>query len=94
MRLTQNEIEIIKNEINKFIKADVYIFGSRLNDNLKGGDVDIFISPKEKISVKKEIKLKPLIKETLEEKLFLPVDIVFDKKNRLIDKEAKKGVLI
>jgi len=94
MRLTQNEIEIIKNEINKFIKADVYIFGSRLNDNLKGGDVDIFISPKEKISVKKEIKLKLLIKETLEEKLFLPVDIVFDKKNRLIDKEAKKGVLI
>ena len=42
MRLTQKEIEIIKNTINRYIKdSKIYLFGSRLDDNKKGGDIDI-----------------------------------------------------
>jgi predicted nucleotidyltransferase len=94
MRLTRKEIEIIKEVIDRYVKAEIYIFGSRVNDNVKGGDVDIFITPLKKLSSSKELELKIKIKTDLEENLFMPVDIVFDKKERLIDKIAKKGVLI
>ena len=94
MRLSQNEINIIKKTVLKYINADIYIFGSRLKDNLKGGDVDIFISTKEKLSFKEEFKLKLLLKMELKDKLFLPVDVVFDRKKRAIDEIAKQGIKI
>jgi predicted nucleotidyltransferase len=90
MRLNKNQIEIIKDTVkNKIGECDIYIFGSRLKDNLKGGDVDIFIDKKLNLKEKTELKI------ILEEKLFLPVDIIsFKDSNRLIEKEAKKGIKI
>ena len=44
--------------------------------------------------LKTELSIRRDLKIILEEKLFLPVDIVFKRGNRLIEKEAKKGVLI
>jgi len=92
MRLQKEEIELIKKVIKTYLKdAKIYIFGSRLDDLKKGGDVDIFIITKEKISLKLEAKIKFL----LEEELFKPVDLVFHKDfNRKIEKEALKGVEI
>ncbi len=44
MRVLKQEINIIKNNILKFDKeAQVYLFGSRVDDNKKGGDIDILI---------------------------------------------------
>jgi len=91
MRLTKDEIEFIKKTINKYLPSKIYIFGSRLDENKKGGDLDLYLIPKVKPSLDKI----GLIKIILEEKLLLKVDIVIAKnKNREIEKEALKGVEI
>ncbi len=91
MRLTENEIKFIKKTINKYLPSKIYIFGSRLDDSKKGGDLDLYLIPK--------IPATPdkigLIRIILEEKLLMKVDIIIAKdKNRKIEKEALKGVEI
>lgn len=54
MRISAQEQYIIKSVIqNLDEKAEVYLFGSRVDDNKKGGDIDILI-----ISQKLEFKHK------------------------------------
>jgi len=95
MRLQKDEIELIKKEIKNLIEGEIYIFGSRVDDNKKGGDVDIYIIPTDKLSAKAIYKISTEIKIRLEDKLFMPVDVVISKdKNRPIEKEAIKGIKI
>ncbi|SMM97894.1 hypothetical protein SPONL_1665 [uncultured Candidatus Thioglobus sp.] len=54
-------------------KAKVFVFGSRLNDDARGGDVDLIVETIEAIDWKNEVK----IKRDLEQKLHLPFDILF-----------------
>ncbi len=91
MRLTQKEIEIIKNTINRYIKdSKIYLFGSRLDDNKKGGDIDIFI-----ISQENSYELKIKIRSKLKYLLHKPIDIIFHKDfKKDIEKEALKGILL
>jgi predicted nucleotidyltransferase len=47
MRLKKYEIEAIENTfLKKFIHGEVYLFGSRVDDNQKGGDIDLYIKTK------------------------------------------------
>jgi len=58
MRVDEEEIRIIKDVILKYIKeAKIYLFGSRVYDDKKGGDIDILVESKEKVSLKKQIKI-------------------------------------
>jgi predicted nucleotidyltransferase len=44
MRLSKYEIKSIKQAFNQiFNDGEIYLFGSRLIDNIKGGDIDLFI---------------------------------------------------
>ncbi|RUM60543.1 MAG: nucleotidyltransferase domain-containing protein [Persephonella sp.] len=92
VRLSKEEIDTIKKFAKEiFGDCDIYIFGSRLYSK-KGGDIDIFIIPKDKSNIfRKKIKLSA----RLENKLFKPVDIIVSKdKNRDIEREALKGIKI
>ena len=93
MRLSIKEIDIIKNKV-KTIFGDtiIYLFGSRIDDTKKGGDIDLYIIPKINDDLfKKKIKIKTI----LEDILYKPVDIVLSKdKTRLIEIEAMKGIII
>jgi len=52
VRLTSKEIKIIKNKsLEIFGECEIYIFGSRIDDNKKGGDIDIYIIPRNKINL-------------------------------------------
>jgi len=94
LRLSKKEVNLIKNNVsNIFGESIIYLFGSRVNDTLKGGDIDLYIVSKEKDDLfKKKLKLKSV----LEDILFKPVDIVVAKDNkRVIEKEAlSKGLII
>jgi predicted nucleotidyltransferase len=91
VRLTYKEKEIIKSECKKiFGECEIYIFGSRIDDNKQGGDIDIYIIPKNKDNL---FSKKAKLRFFLEEKLFKPVDVIISRdKNRLIEKEALKGI--
>ena len=74
MRLTQNEISVIKKSVlNVDPQAKIYLFGSRVNDLAKGGDIDILvISGKIGFAEKIEIRLS-IFKNIEERKLDLVV---------------------
>ncbi len=44
MRVKTNQIEFLKHMIGSFLpNASVFIFGSRVFDNMKGGDIDLLV---------------------------------------------------
>lgn len=64
VRLTQDEIENIKNTIKSFDpEAKIYIFGSRADLTKKGGDIDILvISSKIDSQARRKIKVELFLK--------------------------------
>lgn len=74
MRLSKNQIIKIKSIIvkNTHRNSQVYLFGSRLDNNKKGGDIDLLIKTDEPIALKTLLKTKI----ALEDMLMLPVDVI------------------
>ena len=74
MRLTKEQIHTINQTVSRLAgaKALVHLFGSRLNDQAKGGDIDLLIESDLALSLMQRAK----IKMELESQLGLPVDIV------------------
>lgn len=72
-----------------FDKGEIYLFGSRVDDTKKGGDIDLYLKTEDKTDLfKKKIKFLSSIKQELGEQ---KIDIVFSKDDtRLIEKEAIK----
>lgn len=87
MRLSKDQIENLKNSINQFDPdAEVLLFGSRVNDELKGGDIDILILSK--IISRKDIwKIKDNFFEKFGEQ---KLDIIVDD-GKLLDPFKKKA---
>jgi len=91
MRLLENEIKAIKQTfLEVFKQGNIFLFGSRVDDSLKGGDIDLYIVPaltlnKAEVLDKKInflLKLKNLIGNQ-------KIDVIISKdKNRLIEQEA------
>ena len=69
MRLTPEEIDAIKETFTEVFKeGEIYLFGSRVDDALRGGDIDLYIQtpPVEDLAEKKVdflVKLKRRIGE-------------------------------
>jgi len=74
MRLTPAQIQTIQSTAYAVLGdgARVWLFGSRLDDSRKGGDVDLLIEAQPEPGLLQRAR----IKNRLEEQLGLPVDIV------------------
>ncbi len=90
MRLNDKEqIAIIKNFNAIFMAGDIYLFGSRVDNNKKGGDIDLFIDTKDvdNLLSKKNQLLNAIKAEIGEQK----IDIVISTDpSREIEKQARK----
>ena len=79
MRLNQEQLEVIHSTVSKIIPAGIRyqlkLFGSRLDDNVRGGDVDIYLEVTGMEKHKQQI-LQRRLRPRLEEMLDLPVDLV------------------
>jgi len=91
MRLNKQEIKAIKNCFLEIFKiGKIYLFGSRVDDSQKGGDIDLYIitDNKEDLLMKKIdflVKLKQSIGDQ-------KIDVIISRdKTRLIEQEALKN---
>ncbi len=59
MRITDEKIKLLKSTILSILPdAKVYLFGSRVDDNKKGGDIDILIIADRALNFIEEGKIK------------------------------------
>jgi predicted nucleotidyltransferase len=95
MRLKDTEKQCIENLFVKvFGHGELYLFGSRVDDSKRGGDIDIYIVPESKDNLSaKKIDFLVLLKRSIDEQ---KIDVVIDRgSNRLIDRVARTtGVLL
>lgn len=94
MRLSIFEITTIVNLKDKYFGslAKIYLFGSRVDDSKKGGDIDLYVKVDNFDDTLYEKKREFLfeLKEIIGEQ---KIDLILSKdKDRLIEKEAKKGI--
>lgn len=88
MRLNEIEKEIIVTTIEKiFGEVKVFLFGSRMIKDKKGGDIDLFVIAAQKSNLF-EKKIRALAK--LERILHKPIDIVV---HRNFQREIEKEIL-
>lgn len=89
MRLTDSERGLIKKAFwEVFQDGKIYLFGSRVDDTKRGGDIDLYLCPARQYDNERELKRKfqILLDEYLGEQ---KIDVVMAKDtNRLIEKEA------
>ena len=88
MRLTKSEISSIKSTFNEVFKSgEIYLFGSRVDDSQKGGDIDLYIKS-DNITNKIEQKIEFLVK--LKQKIGdQKIDVIISTNpNRVIEQEA------
>ncbi len=58
MRLSESEVSIIKKVITKHIPdAKIMLFGSRVYDDKRGGDIDIFVQTNQNITLKNQLEI-------------------------------------
>ncbi len=90
MRLSQKYIKVIKKYFKEFFQeGDIYLFGSRVDDKQKGGDIDLYFVLTNHLNLfEKKIKFLSRTKRELGDQ---KIDIIFNKDNtRLIEVEAMK----
>ena len=91
MRLQTAEIETIKRVLlESFGGCRVYLFGSRLDENKQGRDIDLFVIAEEDTGLfEKRLRAR----SRLQYQLHKPVDIVVHRAfDRPIEQEALKGI--
>jgi len=94
MRLYQKQVEVLKNKLSSLsTDAKLYLFGSRVDDTARGGDIDLLVVS-DKLT-KKELRLLRLdfFKHFGEQK----IDIVLDNgefKNPFTRHILQKAILL
>ena len=74
MRLTRQQQQSILHIIHENFgcETNVWLFGSRTDDNQRGGDVDLYVESRQTQSLLSELQCKIILEQTLD----LPVDLI------------------
>lgn len=95
MRLTAFEINAIKQSAQEAFGTgtEVFLFGSRVDDEKKGGDIDLYIKSQTGNEFAKKIKFLVSLEQKIGEQ---KIDVIFaTDKNRPIEQQAiSTGVLL
>ena len=90
MRLSKQYVDVIKKNFRLFFqKGDIFLFGSRVDESKKGGDIDLYLVVDDHRDLfEKKIKFLSRIKRELGDQ---KIDVVFNRdENRLIEQEARR----
>jgi len=91
MRLSKFEIESIKSVVYKYDRlAKIHLFGSRIDDDKRGGDIDLLIFSN-KLGFEENLNIKIELKELLGDQ---KIDIVIakDRMNPFVDLITDKSI--
>lgn len=95
MRLSTAYRNVIKTEVRKVFGEDaqVFLFGSRVDDSKKGGDIDLFITTDDKHDLfQKKLLFLAKLKRALGEQ---KIDVVFNEDSeRLVEQEIRKWAVL
>lgn len=59
MRISNIELQLIRDVLYKAdTQGRIYLFGSRLDDRRKGGDIDLFFEPAQTLGLKAQLALQ------------------------------------
>lgn len=96
LRLSQEEIHIIKSNILKTIPdAEIILFGSRVYDDKKGGDIDIFVKTCKSVNLHEQIKILADIEIAgISRKVDLIVKTPESEDQSLFDTIYKEGIVL
>lgn len=74
MRLSQDQVDTIRTRIHEVMGAGsrIWLFGSRVDDARRGGDVDLYVQPSRPVALEQEL----LCRGALADALDLGVDLV------------------
>lgn len=75
MRISENQRELIVKSIkSKDPGSEIFLFGSRVNDSLRGGDIDVLVIS-QKINLELLLDIRVELSESLED---FPFDIMLE----------------
>jgi predicted nucleotidyltransferase len=95
MRLNNQQIEQIKEHILNIYgsKAHAYLFGSRVDDERKGGDIDIFIESDKTNALMDKLKLISLLQMSIGvQKIDVLIKTPTSKHRSIFDTAKKEGI--
>jgi predicted nucleotidyltransferase len=93
MRLRADEAEAIRTcFFDNFHEGRVFLFGSRVDDAKKGGDIDLFLEVPDKTDLfRKKIRFLAQVKKAIGDRR---IDVVFNEDDsRLIEREAREWAI-
>ena len=95
MRLTAFEINAIKQTAQEIFgsKAEVLLFGSRVDDTKKGGDIDLYIKAPSGNDLAHKIKFLVSLEQKIGEQK-IDVVLAVDKKRPIEQQAISTGVLL
>ena len=84
MRLSKSELKAIKTSVAEYDNAaSIYLFGSRVDDNKRGGDIDLLVFSN-KLGFEEKLKIKVKLKELIGDQ---KIDLIItkDRSNPFVD---------
>ncbi len=96
MRLSTKTVSILKVTVSRYIKTStIILFGSRIYDDKKGGDIDILVQTNENVDMKKQIRILAECEiKGIDRKIDMIFQTPFSKEQSIFKTAIKEGIVL